>query len=349
MQRSTALSMLPRSRLSSVCSSLIGSLLLAPCVAAADPFPLFTEFRQVEGIYEPSAAQQMPDGRIFVVEDEIEHSIAIISIQEDGTFAVQRLDPAVVFAAISDGADAEIPEDLEGIAVDDEGFVYIITSHSREDDGVAYPRREKLVRFKVEGDQFTEMAAYSNLKTDIAAKHPLLAQSTEITDVKNEGGLNIEGIAFDKNKDKLLVGFRSPLSDGKAVLVTVENPKSLFDEGAEAEIGEEMILLDFDDNGVRGMVYDPTLNGYLLISGPVNRDRTLNFRLWFWSGTPGEEAVPVHIPGPVDAINRGECVSPIVWQDKEMLLLIRDDGKKKKERGAHYIFLNYDQVLMGDK
>ena len=313
-----------------------------------EPLPVFTEFREVEGIYEPSAAEQMPDGRIFVVEDEVAHSLAIISIQPDGSFTVERLDPEVVFAAIADEDSPGIPEDLEGIAVDDDGFVYIVTSHSRETDGKAYPRREKLVRFKVDGTRFTEMAAYDNLKADIAARHPFLAQSAEVVDVKEEGGFNIEAIAFDKDKKKLIVGFRSPQKDGKAVLVTIENPQEIFEKGVAAKIDEEMTLFDMKDNGVRGMAYDPKLDGYLIISGPTSRDRTLNFGLWFWNGKSGSDVVPVTIPGAADAINRGECVTPIRWNGNERVLLIRDDGKKKKNKELHanYMFLTYDQLKM---
>lgn len=312
--------------------------------AAAESFPVFDEFRELPGIYEPSAAEQMPDGRVFVVEDEIEHSVAILTIKDDGTFGVERLDAQKFFQPILDGKDAQVPEDFEGIAVDDEGFVYIITSHSREEDGVVYPHREQLVRFKLDGNEPKEMGVYGDLKSDIASKHSLLAESAEITDVKNEGGFNIEGIAFDKDKKRLLVGFRSPQSDGKAVLVSVENPKELFEGDAKAEIGDEMFLLDMKDNGVRGIAYDPKLDGYLLISGPTSRDRTLNFNLWFWGGKAGDEAIPVGIPGADDALNRGECVSPIRGDDRELVLLIRDDGKKKKEKYAHYIFLTYDQL-----
>lgn len=313
-------------------------------LAAKSSFPVFTKFQTVEGIYEPSAAEQMPDGRFFVVEDEFETSLAIMTLQADGTFKVDRLDPREAMASVALGSPDEIPEDIEGIAVDDDGFVYIITSHSRETDGKTYPRREMLVRFKVDGNKLTEMSAYTDLKKDIAAKHPLLAKSVEVVDVKEEGGFNIEGIAFDADEKKLLVGFRSPLDDGKAVLVSIENPAAVFAKGEKASIGDDMITLDLKNGGVRGIAYDPTLKGYLIISGPVDRDRTVNFNFWLWSGKSGDMPKAVAIPGPPEALNRGECVSPVVWEGEQLLFLMRDDGKKKKERYANYIFLRYDQL-----
>jgi hypothetical protein len=308
-----------------------------------DLFPVFTEFQEVEDVYEPSAAEQMPDGRIFVVEDEVAHSVAILTIQKDGTFEVERLNPKKFFKPVSgDG----IPEDFEGIAIDNDGYVYITTSHSFETDGKAYSHREKLVRFKIEGNKAVDMAAYGGLLPDISAAHPELAASAKITNVKEEGGFNIEGLAFDSKKEKFLVGLRSPQHKGKAILVTVNNVKEIFEQGSSAVIGEEMVMLDMKDSGVRGMAYMPKLEGFLIISGPTSRDRSINFGLWFWSGEPGDEVVRVSIPGPENVINLTECVSPVQYAGKELILLVRDDGKKRKKgnRNAHYMFLTYDQL-----
>ncbi len=61
-------------------------------MAIKQPFPIFSEFHEIKGIYEPSAAEQLPDGRVFVVEDEMAHAVAILTIQGDGSFEVERLD-----------------------------------------------------------------------------------------------------------------------------------------------------------------------------------------------------------------------------------------------------------------
>ena len=326
-----------------LCAPLLGLLLYGSAIQADDSFPVFTGFQEVEGLYEPSAAEQMPDGRIFVVEDEVAHSVAILTIREDGTFDVERLKPKHFFKPVSEDG---IPEDFEGSATDNDGYVYITTSHSRETDGKAYPHREKLIRFKMEGNEAVEMAVYGDLVADILAAHPDALESLRAINVKEENGFNIEGIAFDRNKEKLLIGFRSPQDYGKAVLLTVENVKDMFEQGSKAVIGEESVVLDLKDSGVRGMAYIPKLDGYLIISGPTSRDRSINFGLWFWSGKSEDQAVKVSIPGPDNAINLTECVSPIQFAGKELVLLVRDDGKKKKKstRNAHYMFLTYEQL-----
>lgn len=321
----------------------LGLLLNTIETQADHNFPLFTEFQEVEGIYEPSAAEQMPDGRIFVVEDEIAHSVAILTLLEDGTFDVERIKPKKFFKPVSEDG---IPEDFEGMAMGLNGYVYIITSHSRETDGKAYAHREKLIRFKLDGSKAVDMTAYGNLVADISALHPAFTRAMDIKDVKVEGGFNIEGIAFDKDKEKLLIGLRSPQYEGEAVIVTLVNVNDVFERGAKAVISDDVILLDLKGNGVRGMAYIPKLEGYLILSGPTNRDRSINFGLWFWSGELDDQAVAVSIPGPEEAINLTECVSPIQYAGKELVLLVRDDGKKKKKRtrNANYIFLTYEQL-----
>jgi hypothetical protein len=42
-------------------------------------------FQPLTGIYEPSAIQQLPDGRFLVVEDEKSHPLSLVTIGADGS------------------------------------------------------------------------------------------------------------------------------------------------------------------------------------------------------------------------------------------------------------------------
>ena len=42
-------------------------------------------FRPLPGIFEPSAIQQLPDGRFLVVEDEKDHPLSLVTIGADGS------------------------------------------------------------------------------------------------------------------------------------------------------------------------------------------------------------------------------------------------------------------------
>ncbi len=112
----------------------------------------------------------------------------------------------------------------KGLALDRTGFVYAITSHSRDDDGDEKKSREKLVRFRIEGNRVVEPKVVEGLKRAMTARHPVLAAAAKIRDVKDSGGLNIEALEISPDQQRLLIGFRSPLDDGRAIIASIENP-----------------------------------------------------------------------------------------------------------------------------
>jgi hypothetical protein len=104
-------------------------------------------FQLLTGIFEPSAIQQLPDGRFLVVEDEKSHPLSLVTIGADGSVDSTALSAGLLQMFSSFWK----LDDLEGLALDRAGFVYGITSHSRDDDGDEKKSRDKLVRFRVEG------------------------------------------------------------------------------------------------------------------------------------------------------------------------------------------------------
>ena len=55
------------------------------------PGPSFQPFTD---LYEPSAIQQLPDGRFLVVEDEKDHSFSLVTIEASGHVSSKSLGPA---------------------------------------------------------------------------------------------------------------------------------------------------------------------------------------------------------------------------------------------------------------
>jgi hypothetical protein len=171
------------------------------------------------GIYEPSAIQQLPDGRFLVVEDEQDHPLSLVSLGAEGKVETAPLTAGLLQMFSSFWK----LDDLEGLAADRAGFVYGVTSHSRDEDGQAKKSREKLVRFRVEGDRVVDTKVVDGLKHALTARHAVLAAAAEVRDVKASGGLNIEGLEISSDQQRLLIGFRSPLRDGRALIVRPED------------------------------------------------------------------------------------------------------------------------------
>jgi hypothetical protein len=180
------------------------------------------------------------------------------------------------------------------------------------------------------------------LKQALVAKHPVLAQAAGIRDVKDGGGLNIEALEISPDNKTLLIGFRSPLLDKLAIIASVENPAAMFETGEPPSIAAQLITLDLGGNGIRGMSWIPSLGGYLLISGPVARER-VHFQLWFWSGQPGSPAHRVTAPG-LPGFEHAEGVSPAVIDGRQRIIIVSDDGSRAEERYARYLLLDPAQL-----
>jgi Family of unknown function (DUF5706)/Protein of unknown function (DUF3616) len=320
------------------------SALAAPPLAAAERSEDPPQFRELAGVYEPSAVHQLADGRFIVVEDEERHPIDLLTLQEDGGFSAAAVFPKELFDKDGPAADFRKLDDLEALDVDDRGRVYALTSHSRTGKGNAKQEREKLVRFELNGDELRDPRVVQDLKEQLMAAHPVLKEAAEIEDVKDGNGLNIEGLAFDPARERLLVGFRGPLVDGKAMLVAIENVDEVFETGAEPRIAEQTMFLDLGGEGIRGMTYDPRLDGFLIISGPLEQVDNVPFRLWFWQGQ-ADQPQRVTVPG-LNGFEHAEGVTPVRWRGEERILIVSDDGDMDAGKSAQYLMLEYDQLVI---
>ena len=101
----------------------------------------------------------------------------------------------------------------------------------------------------------------------------------------HDGWLNIEGLAADGAS--LLIGFRSPLVDGRAVVIRLLNPAPVVEKGAKAELGDTY-LLDLGGRGVRDLAFSGTRGKFWVLAGDAGDRR--NFALFRWS--PGGDPVP---------------------------------------------------------
>jgi hypothetical protein len=134
------------------------------------------------------------------------------------------------------------------------------------------------------------------------------------------------------DQSSLMVGFRSPLRDQRAIIASIDNPEAMFEAGEASKIGSRLVTLDLCGNGIRGMAYVPLLGGYLVIAGPVAREQT-NFGLWFWSGDADDAAHQVSVPD-LSGFEHAEGVSPALIEGRRRILIVSDDGTEAKGRFA---------------
>ncbi len=295
-------------------------------------------FRPLTGTFEPSAIQQLPDGRFLVVEDEKEHPLSLVTISTDGRVEHTALTPGLLQMF----SEFWKLDDLEGLTLGRTGFVYAITSHSRNDDGEEKKSREKLVRFRIEGKQVTDPMVVGGLKRALTARHPVLAEAAKVREVKTRGGLNIEALEMTPDQQRLLIGFRSPLNGGRAIIASIDNPTGIFDAGEAPRVSTALVELDLGGHGIRGLSYIPALGEYLVIGGPVSREPA-HFDLWLWSGQQGAPARRVTVVGQA-GLEHAEGASPAVIDGVERIVIVSDDGNRKAGRHANYVVLAPNQL-----
>lgn len=323
------------------------ALLLSNCGPESDldgseDLPGFQKFRRFETIYEPSSVQQLPDGRLLIVEDEEIQSLSVVTLDTQGNAAARRLRYGGVLDWMVGKPVLGKLEDLEGADVDSRGNVYAITSHSPTRSGRIKGSRGKLIRFRVKNDRVVEPMVVRGLKERIVEKHPFLAEIEGVFEPKKKKGFNIEGLSFDQTKTKLLIGLRSPLVGGKAVIAVMENPSGAFERNEDPVISDEAIYLDLDRGGIRAMAFVPKLDGYLIISRREEKSNDA-FKLWYWDGAINHAPRRVRVAD-LKNLRKAEGISPVRIDGQERLMIVSDDGSMFKKKGGHYLLLAYEQL-----
>ncbi len=211
--------------------------------------------------------------------------------------------------------------DIEGAATIG-SRTYWITSHSRNSSGQARSSRYRLFATELHDGDAIPLAAvgkpYKHLLHDLTeaaqlAQYHLGAASKLAAEA--DGGLNIEGLAATPD-GQLLIGFRNPLPDERALVVPLENPAEVVD-GKRARLGDAFEL----NLGHRGIRSIESIDGrYLIVAGPTADEGS--FALYRWTGKHDDPAVPVESVDPVTL--RPEALFAIPGSAKVQLL--SDDG-----------------------
>lgn len=241
--------------------------------------------------------------------------------------------------------DSEHPEgDIEAAArIGDR--IYWITSHGRNKDGKMRPGRHRFfcTRIKTDGNGLKldpagqactnlmrQFLAHSSPVTETIAKAARFEESLSKKERKNlapkEEGLNIEGLGFYPPNESLLIGLRNPLyspdgkKGGKAIIIELLNPRSMVDEGTDAQFGR-ILVWDLNDRGVRGIEYSSQYEVFYILAGPIDSETT--FALYQWGGDFEHQPVPLFVWPRNDTFNP----EGIAERSSDALLwLFSDDG-----------------------
>lgn len=291
-----------------------------------------------EAIYEPSAVQQLPDGRILVVEDEATRAMNLLSLAEDGSLTEDR----ATGLRMARGFGRQL-NDLEGLTIDDQERIYAVTSHSLTNDGERNPDRELLLRFRVSGSSVGEIRTVANLREALSGDQVVTeALAAELGEAVDFNELNIEGLAYVRQSRQLYLGLRSPLAGDRSIIIAIENPGQMFNDGAAPRFGPP-ILLDLKGGGIRALSFDMILGSFLLVNEIEGFEGNRYSQLWSWSGDPQATPEPIALPDIIN-LNNVESIDSITVDGQPRLLIMSDEGSEKKNEPARYMMLDYEQL-----
>jgi hypothetical protein len=197
-----------------------------------------------------------------------------------------------------------------------------LTSHGRNSKGELQPNRFRFfaTTAPAEGNNLQPVGApYHALLDDLLAAPQLarfgLREAAELP--PKAGGLNIEGMTRRADDRSVLIGFRSPLPEHKALLLPVLNPLEIV-AGQRARIGEPQ-LLDLGGLGVRSLAL--WRGRYLIMGGAMNDEAPS--RLFLWDG-----AAQVQLVADRELADfNPEAL--VVHDESDRVLLLSDDGRRE--------------------
>jgi hypothetical protein len=296
------------------------ALVLLP--AGAMPAPRVSEVLAYSGAFDGSAAVALDTNRFVVASDE--DSTLRIYLRDQGGAPVQTVDLVKFLKVRADDAET----DIEGAARVGHR-VYWISSHGRNQSGRERPHHCRFfatdIETKAADVQLSPVGEpCEGLLRDLIASASLrtfnLAAAAS-RPPKSPGGMSIEGLAATPDKH-LLIGFRNPVPQGRALLVPLLNPDEVI-EGRHARFGAP-IQMNLSGLGIRDIA--SWQGEFIIIGGPP--DGGGPFKLYRWAGDDS-------LPKPIKHVSlkglHPEAV--VIYPDKGLreFQLFSDDSTRQQD------------------
>jgi hypothetical protein len=204
--------------------------------------------------------------------------------------------------------DGTIP-DPEGIT-NDGTWIYLVGSQSRGGRAGA-----DLLRFRFDPatGAANEVATLNGLPDLLRHAVPEIRAHRG----KKAEGLNIEGLAWDAARKRLLLGLRAPLAGDDALVIPVAVAKGPL--GPHTVSVEAALRVPLGGDGIRSIEQDGA-GGFLIVAGSVTDAR--HFRLYSWSGKGAPKPV-TELPSAL----KPEGVARIETGGRSVTVILGDSGR----------------------
>jgi hypothetical protein len=273
-----------------------------------------------DGVYEASGVTQAPNSEgVYFVVDNKPSEIFWLPLDTNGKQA-GAIKPIDFGASIADP---------EGVTYSG-SFFYVIGSNSHAEAG----ERNALARFAFDSATQTiqgQTDVMANLRDFLVENVPELKTVANLEG--NLGGVNIEGIAWDPIHDRLYLGLRSPIVNGKALVVPIKlkDPRGAFST-QNLTVPESPIHLSLNGLGIRDIQYDNRLGVFLIVAGPSGSGGGTEVILYEWNGETDfskPESAPREITK-LDTVMKPEGVTRAKIGGRDFIFIVGDGSSYMK-------------------
>lgn len=236
--------------------------------------------------YNASGVVPLADSRFLFCDNNCNDALFEIDLSEDG----RKKSPLI--RRPLQGLAPDAIDDMEAMTIAEEKgrrFIFVTSSLSvkKAKDGQS-PRvpPSGLLRVRVNSDDSLSAENMPGFRDWFIQNAPAIATSANL--IPDEGGLNIEGLAWDQERRALLFGARTPLSANNPLVIpvrvknldgpwTIENLKMLPPVRLMLGAAE-------GQRGIRSLEYDASRSAFLVVVGKAISGVTAPFELYEWKG-----------------------------------------------------------------
>ena len=280
--------------------------------------------------YNASGIVEIADGRFLFCDNKDPGALFEIRLDAEGNrvgFVVRRPLKGVDPGAIGD------VEGMTTVRLRDETFVVATSSFNRLHtyDGKKMVAAEGfaggLLRIREEADGTLSVKNLPDFRNWLVSQYKELVPSALNT--PDEGGLNIEGLAWDPVRHALMFGLRTPLIDGKPVVLPVKLVGNTRAWDLTRFKALPAVALQIEGaaaaQGVRSIEYDRARKAYWLSVGKAVSGTKVPFALYSWDGaTAGTVRRLVWVE--FSKKFKVEGLTPALLGGKDALVLLDDAG-----------------------
>jgi hypothetical protein len=264
----------------------------APLIQAS-PF----EERNGQRPHNASEVVALADSRFLFCDNNISDSLFEMRLKRDGSLAGPLVRHHIT------GVSPRYFDDFESMAVAKDGDVYYLivatsfslrvrsrTAKKKRDRGRPAIERESLLRITTAEAAEPQAEIIPGFRSWLIENAPDLGREwrKSWTRIPDDGGLNIEGLAWNPHAKELQFGLRTPVLDQKPVIlrVRVKNIAGTWNLNNFEMMPPVFLTLAPSpfEKGIRTMEYDPARKRMLIVAGNSVSHSRAPFELYEWDG-----------------------------------------------------------------